>query len=89
LVLSEGEIDSIQQIIIDDRVVTFASSFSDNTAVEVDSSDSNFYKDSESLIRVEPHYGADGQSASSLLSTLSSWGSNHKLSGLAYVAVRF
>ena len=89
LVLSEGEIDSIQQIIIDDRVVTFASSFSDNTAVEVDSSDSNFYKDSESLIRVEPHYGSDGQSASSLLSTLSSWGSNHKLSGLAYVAVRF
>ena len=89
LVLSEGEIDSIQQIIIDDRVVTFASSFSDNTAVEVDSSDSNFYKDSESLIRVEPHYGSDGQSASSLLSTLSSWGSNHKLSGLAYVAIRF
>jgi len=89
LVLSEGEIDSIQQIKIDDRVVTFASSFSDGTAVEVDSSDSNFYKDSESLIRVEPHYGADGQSASSLLSTLSSWGSNHKLSGLAYVAVRF
>tara|TARA_R110000796_G_scaffold110752_2_gene222263 strand:+ start:5161 stop:7905 length:2745 start_codon:yes stop_codon:yes gene_type:complete len=89
LVLSEGEIDSIQQIIIDDKVVTFASSFSDGTAVEVDSSDSNFYKDSESLIRVEPHYGTDGQSASSLLSTLSSWGSNHKLSGLAYVAVRF
>ena len=89
LVLSEGEIDSIQQIKIDDKVVTFASSFSDGTAVEVASSDSNFYKDSESLIRLEPHYGSDGQSASTLLSTLSSWGSNHKLSGLAYVAVRF
>ena len=88
LVLSEGEIDSIQQIKIDDKVVTFASSFSDGTAVEVDSSDSNFYK-GESLIRLEPHYGSDGQSASTLLSTLSSWGSNHKLSGLAYVAVRF
>ena len=88
LVLSEGEIDSIQQIKIDDKAVTFASSFSDGTAVEVDSSDSNFYK-GESLIRLEPHYGSDGQSASTLLSTLSSWGSNHKLSGLAYVAVRF
>ena len=88
LVLSEGEIDSIQQIKIDDKVVTFASSFSDGTAVEVDSSDSNFYK-GESLIRLESHYGSDGQSASTLLSTLSSWGSNHKLSGLAYVAVRF
>jgi len=88
LVLSEGEIDSIQQIKIDDKVVTFASSFSDGTAVEVANSDSNFYK-GESLIRLEPHYGSDGQSASTLLSTLSSWGSNHKLSGLAYVAVRF
>jgi hypothetical protein len=28
------------------------------------------------------------QSASSLLSTLSNWNSNHKLSGLAYLAVR-
>ena len=50
----------------------------DNTAVEVGSGDSNFYKDSASLIRIEPHFGSDSQSASSLLSTLSSWGSNHR-----------
>jgi len=89
IVMAEGEINDIEEIKVDDKVVTFASSFSDGTAVEVDSGDANFYKDSESLIRVEPHYGTDGQSASSLLSTLSSWGSNHKLSGLCYLAVRF
>jgi hypothetical protein len=89
LVLAEGEINDITEIRIDDKVVTFASSFSDGTAVEVDSSDTNFYKNSESLIRVEPHYGTDNQSASSLLSTLDNWGANHKLSGLAYLAIRF
>jgi len=89
IILAEGEINDIKGIRIDDKDVTFASSFSDNTAVEVASSDSVFYKGGESLIRVEPHYGTDGQSASSLLSTLSNWGSNHKLSGLAYLAIRF
>ena len=89
LVLAEGEINDITEIRVDDKPVNWASDLADNTAVEVNNSDSNFYKDSESLIRVEPHYGADGQSASSLLSTLSSWGSNHKLSGLAYLAIRF
>jgi len=88
IVMAEGEINDITEIRVDDKIVTFASSFSDGTAVEVDSGDANFYKDSESLIRVEPHYGTDGQSASSLLSTLSSWGSNHKLSGLCYLAIR-
>jgi len=88
IVMAEGEINDITEIRVDDKIVTFASSFSDGTAVEVDSSDSNFYKNSESLIRVEPHYGSDGQSASTLLSTLDSWGSNHKLSGLCYLAIR-
>jgi len=88
IVMAEGEINDIEEIRVDDKVVTFASSFSDGTAVEVGSGDNNFYKNSESLIRVEPHYGTDGQSASSLLSTLSSWGSNHKLSGLCYLAIR-
>ena len=96
IVMAEGEINDITEIRVDDKIVTFASSFSDGTAVEVGSGDSNFFKadpnvegsSAESLIRVEPHYGTDGQSASSLLSTLSSWGSNHKLSGLCYLAIR-
>ena len=64
IILAEGEINDVKAIKIDDKTVTFASSFSDNTAVEIDSSDANFYKGGESLIRVEPHYGTDGQSAS-------------------------
>ena len=38
---------------------------------------------------MEAHFGTDGQSSSSLLSTLSSWGTNHKLSGISYLALRF
>jgi hypothetical protein len=89
IVMSEGEINDITEIRIDEKVVTWASALSDGTEVEVNSSDSNFYKDSTSLIRIEPHYGTDGQSASTLLSTLTNWGSNHKLSGLCYLAIRF
>tara|TARA_R110000851_G_scaffold125453_1_gene256379 strand:- start:1097 stop:3889 length:2793 start_codon:yes stop_codon:yes gene_type:complete len=88
LVLAEGEINDITEIKVDDKAVTWSADLADNTQVTVNSSDSNFYKDSTSLITVEPHYGTDGQSASSLLSTLSSWGSNHKLSGVAYLAIR-
>ena len=89
LVLCEGEINSIEEIRVDDKVVTFSGALTDNTQRTVASSDSNFYKDNVSYITVEPHLGTDGQSASSLLSTLSSWGSNHKLSGIAYLALKF
>ena len=89
IILGEGEINDITEIRIDDKAVTWSGDLADNTQRTVGSGDSNFYKDSASLITVEPHYGTDGQSASSLLSTLSSWGSNHKLSGLAYLALRF
>jgi len=89
LVLCEGEINDITEIRIDDKPVTWASDLADNTAVEVGSGDSNFFKNSESLIRVEPHFGSDSQTTSTLLSTLSSWGTNHRLRGLAYLALRF
>ncbi len=89
LILSEGEINGITEIRVDDKVVTFTGAMADNTQRTVASSDSNFYKDGQSYITVEPHFGTDGQSSSSLLSTLSSWGSNHKLSGVAYLALKF
>jgi hypothetical protein len=89
LVLAEGEISDITEIKVDDKVVTWSGDLADNTQVTVNSSDTNFYKNSASLITVEPHFGTDAQSTSSLLDTLSSWGSNHKLSGLAYLALRF
>ena len=89
LVLCEGEINSIEQIYVDDKLVSWASSLSDGTEVEVSSGDSNFYKSSTSHIRVQPFFGTDSQTASSLLSTLSSWGSNHRLRGICYLALRF
>jgi len=89
LVLCEGEINSIEEIRVDDKIVTFSGALTDNTQRTVASSDSNFFKDGVSYITVEPHLGTDGQSASSLLSTLSSWGTNHKLSGVAYLALKF
>jgi len=97
IVMCEGEINSIEEVRVDDKVVTFASALSDGTEVEVKSTDSNFFKadpnvegsSAESLIRIEPHFGTDGQSASGILSALSSWGSSHKLSGICYLALRF
>ena len=89
IVMSEGEINSIEEVRVDDKAVTFASSLSDGTEVEVGSGDSNFYKNSESLIRIEPHFGTDNQATSDLLSTLSSWGSNHRFRGICYLALRF
>jgi len=89
IVMAEGEINDITEIRVDDKIVTWASDLTDGTEVEVNSSDSNFYKESTSLIRIEPHFGSDGQSASTLLSTLTNWTSNHKLSGLCYLAIRF
>jgi len=97
LALCEGEINSIEEIRVDDKVVTFDGALTDNTQRSVASSDSNFFKadpnvegsSAESTITIEPHFGTDGQSASSLLSSLSSWGSNHKLSGICYLALKF
>tara|TARA_Y100000593_G_scaffold52779_1_gene99002 strand:+ start:6114 stop:8312 length:2199 start_codon:yes stop_codon:yes gene_type:complete len=97
LALCEGEINSIEEIKVDDKVVTFDGALTDNTQRSVASSDSNFFKadpnvegsSAESTITIEPHFGTDGQSASSLLSSLSSWGSNHKLSGVCYLALKF
>ncbi len=97
IVMSEGEINDITEIRIDEKPVTWSGDLADNVQRTVNSSDSNFFKadpseengSAESTITVEPHFGTDGQSASSLLSTLSSWGSSHKLSGLSYLAIRF
>ena len=83
IVLSEGEVNAITKIYVDDDEVTFNSGFSDGGTVT--SNDSRF----GSTIQMQTFYGTDGQSASSLLTTLSNWTSNHKLSGLCYIAFRF
>jgi len=97
LVLCEGEITSVEKIFINENEVTWSGTLSDNTERTVGSGDANFFKadpaddtsSAESLITVKCHYGTDSQSADSILSSLSSWTSNHKLSGLAYIALKF
>ena len=72
LVLSEGEVNSIEQVIVDDKVVTFDGALTHGTTREVASSDSNFYKDSTSHIQIQAFMGTDDQVASSVLTPLSS-----------------
>ena len=88
LVLSEGEINSVETLFVNENQVTLSGALTDGTQRTVASSDSNFFADS-SLITVEAHLGTDSQSASTLLSTLTSWTSSHRLRGLAYLALRF
>ena len=73
VVLSEGEIDDIESIHINDNQVVFSTDLADNVQSIVDATDTNFRGQiegggTESLITVEPHLGSDTQSASSLLS---------------------
>jgi len=89
LVLAEGEVNSIEQVIVDDKVVTFDGALTHGTTREVASSDSNFFKDSTSHIQIQAFMGTDDQVASSVLTPLSSWGSNHRLRGICYLALRF
>ena len=88
LVLCEGEIESVDKIYVDDKEVTWSGALADDTLRTVDSSDGNFYKDSASLISVKCHYGTDAQTQCDLLGTLSSWTSNHRLRGLAYISLK-
>jgi len=90
-VLCEGGgngIESVDEIYINDKLVLWSGALTDGTVVTVDSSDTNFYK-GESLISVQSFYGLDNQSASSILDESTNWGSNHKLSGVAYLAFKF
>ena len=88
VVMSEGEISGINEIHINDTLVTWSASITDNTQITVNSSDANFFSGS-SLITCEPHFGTDTQSASTLLSELDSWTSDHQLKGLSYLALKF
>ena len=91
-VLCEGGgagITAIDEVYVDDKLVTFDGALTDGTVRGVSSADTNFYKGGESLISIQGFFGLDNQSASSLLDETTNWTSDHKLSGLAYVALRF
>ena len=90
-ILCEGGgsgIQSIEEVYVDDKKVTFDGALTDGTLRGVSSSDTNFYK-GESLISIQAFFGLDNQSVSSLLDETTSWTSDHKLSGIAYLALRF
>ena len=90
-VLCEGGgngIESIEEIYVNDKLVTWSGALTHGTVRTVNSSDTNYYK-GESLISVQSFYGLDNQSVSSLLDESTNWGSNHKLSGVAYLAFKF
>ena len=89
MALAEGEIDDITTIYINDNAVTWSGDLSDGTSRTVNSSDSNYYKDSASLITVIPHYGLDSQTYDTTIGGLDSWTSNHRLRGIAYIALKF
>ena len=89
IVLAEGEINSIEEILVDEKPVTWTGSLTNGTVRDVGSGDSNFYKDSTSHIRVQSFFGTDSQTVSSVLDPASGWGSNHRLRGVCYLALRF
>lgn len=84
LVLCEGEISNINEIRVDDSVVTFSGSFAHATTIT--SNDTRF----GNKIKVQPFYGKDDQVQSSLLNEDTNWNdsTNRKLSGLCYLAIR-
>ena len=84
-----GGIEAISEIYIDDKLVTWSGALTDGTVRTVNSTDTNFYKDSTSLISVQAFYGLDNQPVSSLLDESTKWDSNYKLSGVVYVAFKF
>ncbi len=88
-VLCEGEIQSIEEIYVDDKLVTFASALTHGSVVEVASSDTVFYKDGTSHIQVQAFLGLDNQVSSSILSASTNWGTDHRLRGVAYLSFRF
>ena len=83
VILSEGEIDSVTTLFVNDQQVTLSGSLTDGTQRTVTSADANFFdtENSNSLITVEAHLGADTQTASTLLDQLQSWTTDHRLRG--------
>ncbi len=83
-VLSEGQVDSYTQLLIDDIVVT-PNSFAHGVKT---TSSTSPYSD-ESRLELQFFDGRDDQVASSLLKEAPGWTDDHRLRGLAYLACKF
>tara|TARA_X000001036_G_scaffold117707_3_gene111208 strand:+ start:2067 stop:4973 length:2907 start_codon:yes stop_codon:yes gene_type:complete len=83
LALAEGEINSVEQIYVDDTLVGWSGALTHGTT-------RNSYAGKYGTnILVQCFMGKDDQVASSLLTPVSGWGSNHRLRGVCYLAFRF
>ena len=82
IVLSEGQIDGFETLYVDDVAVPL-SSYAHGVSATPSSGD---FAD---RVTCQFFDGRDNQSASSILSEAPNWGSDHKLSGLAYLALKF
>jgi len=87
-VVCEGEIEEIEQILIDDKRDLFNGDLTHGTVREVLGGDANFYKDG-SCVQIQAFNGTDDQVASSILTNSTNWTSNHRLRGVCYLAFRF
>jgi len=87
-VVSEGEIEEIEEIFIDDKKVIFDGDLDHGVVRNVSGGDANFYK-GRSYIQAQAFYGKDDQVASSILTNSTNWTSNHRLRGVCYIAFRF
>ena len=82
IVLSEGQVNSFEKLYIDDEEVALSSYAHGTTATP----SSGRYSD---RVQVQFFDGRDDQTVSSILDAAPNWGSNHRLRGLAYLALRF
>jgi hypothetical protein len=87
-VLCEGEIEAVDEIYVDDKLVIFDGELTHGTVRNVSGGDQVFYKGS-SYIQAQAFFGTDDQVASSVLTPSTNWTDNHRLKGVAYVAFRF
>jgi len=88
IALAEGKCESCEKIYIDDKLVTWSGTLTHGTERTVGSGDSNFYKDSASLITVTWYDGSDDQTYNTTVGGLTNWTSNHRLRGISYLALK-
>ena len=91
IVLCEGPVEDIYDIEIDDYAIDEGRY---GTIEEINSTnpDRRIFRSTEQTAKnwvyIECMRGQDNQAASAILSNATNWGANHKLSGVAYLAVR-
>ena len=82
--LSEGQVNGYTKLLIDDNEVTVGNYTHGTRSFATSGNYAN-----ESRLEVQFFDGRDDQIASTLLQEAPGWTSNHKLSGLAYIACKF